>query len=292
MPRETRLAATLLALTAFQLAFATPSHAVNNPRDRRLIAVALTADQRLIAFRLALPSRARDVGFVTNLSGDSRLVGIDFRPATGELYGLGDAGGIYTLSLDDAEATFESQLNVSGMPLALTGAFFGVDFNPTVDRLRVVSDTGQDLRINVDTGAATVDPLLNVLAGMPPAPATATGVTGVAYTNNDADANTGTTLFDIDTDGSTDQLFIQAPPNAGTLNLTGNLGVDAVGDVGFDIYSRTKDGTTLDVAAYAVLTTDRSRLYEINPFTGKALPAGAFRPTDRIAGFAILLAQD
>ena len=249
--------------------------------DARGLAVfGLTADQRLIAFRSDRPSRSREIGAITNLSGDSRIVGIDFRPATGDLYGLGNAGGIYTLDTKTAEATFRVQLGT-----ALQGAAFGVDFNPTVDRLRVVSDAGQNLRIDVTTGTATMDPGLN--AGSPPAPAL--GVTGVAYTNNDADPSTATTLFDLDTDGSTDALFIQAPPNAGILNPTGNLGVDAAGDVGFDIFSRLRGGVAQAAVALAAITTDRSRLYEVDLITGKASRLGRFRASDAVIGIAIAL---
>ena len=101
----------------------------------------------------------------------------------------------------------------------LEGISFGVDFNPTVDRLRVTSDTGQNLRVNVDTGDTLEDADLNYTAGTP-----AMGIVGSAYTNNDADPNTATTLFDLDS--ALDQIAIQAPPNAGSLNPTGKLGVD------------------------------------------------------------------
>ncbi len=84
---------------------------------------------------------------------------------------------------------------VSRLDVALAGTSFGVDFNPTVDRLRVVSDTGQSLRVNVDTGATLVDAASRIPVPRWPA---ATGVTGAAYTNNDADPNTATTLYDID----------------------------------------------------------------------------------------------
>ena len=79
----------------------------------------------------------------------------------------------------------------------------------------MVSDTGQNLRVNVDTGVATVDLALS-----------GPGVAGAGYTNNDADPNTATTLYDIDT--ATDQVSIQAPPNNGNLNPIGRLGVDTV----------------------------------------------------------------
>lgn len=257
-----------------------PTHASGRGQDLRIFG--LTADQRLIRFREDKPQSARNVGSVTGLSGDTKLVGIDFRPATGALYGLGDAGGIYTIDLDDAEATFVSQLNAGGTPLALDGASFGVDFNPTVDRLRVVSDVGQNLRVNVDTGAATEDPDLNS-PGPPPVPAS--GIVGAAYTNNDADPNTATTLYDLDS--LLDQVAIQAPPNAGSLNPVGKLGVDASAAAGFDIYSRLRDGSTVDVEAFAALTTDRSRLYEIDLFTGRALSRGSFKRENQVTDIAI-----
>ena len=81
---------------------------------------------------------------------------------------------------------------------------------------------------------------------------------------------TATTLFDIDT--MADQVAIQAPPNNGTLNPTGKLGVDAAGDVGFDIYSSTtRDGATVNVRALAALNVDgKSALYRVDLLTGRA----------------------
>jgi hypothetical protein len=180
------------------------------------------------------------------------------------------------IDVRDGGATFKSQLSV-----ALAGTSFGIDFNPTVDRLRIISDTGQNLRVNVDTGAATVD---TNLSGLDPL----TGVTAAAYTNNDADGNTGTTLYVIDTAG--DQLAIQAPPNAGSLNATGKLTVNATGSAGFDIYSYILRGTTVEAWGYAVLTVNgQSRLYHINLFTGRATPRGAFRGREQVIDIAIPL---
>jgi hypothetical protein len=266
-------------LLAFAIASAAPASA-DEDRSDALRVYGLTADQRLIAFDSDRPRRAREVGPIANLSGDARLVGIDFRPATGELYALGNSGGVYTLDPKTAVAQFRVQI-----PTALTGAAFGIDFNPTVDRLRVASDAGQNLRIDVTTGATTVDPNLNV--GSPPAPAL--GVTGVAYTNNDADPNTGTTLFDLDTDTDVDALFIQAPANAGSLNLSGNLRVAAVGDVGFDVFTRLRNGRAREAIALAALTSDRTRLYEIDLITGEAQRIGHFRRSFQVIGLAIAL---
>ena len=229
-------------------------------RGRTLRTIVLTADGALACADTHRPGRAAPIGPVTGLSGDTALVGIDFRPATGALVGLGNQGGIYTIDPATGAATNRIQLSA-----ALSGTSFGVDFNPTVDRLRVVSDTGQNLRVNVDTGVASVDLALS-----------GPGVAGAGYTNNDADPNTATTLYDIDT--ATDQVSIQAPPNNGTLNPTGRLGVDTSSAVGFDVFSELDDGTTDEVQAFASLTVGgQAGLYEIDLITGRAEHQGNFR---------------
>src|SRR5512145_1122849 len=106
---------------------------------RGLRVIGLTADQRLVSWKACRPERTREIGAVTGLgAGDSALVGIDFRVRDGNLYGVGNGGGVYTLDLETAEASFVSQLSV-----ALAGSSFGVDFNPVADRLRIVSDSAQ-----------------------------------------------------------------------------------------------------------------------------------------------------
>jgi hypothetical protein len=70
--------------------------------------VGLTTDGRLVSFDAATPGRTRGIGRVKGLAGDQSLVGIDYRVQDGKLYGVGNAGGVYTLlrhNLDDAAAT-------------------------------------------------------------------------------------------------------------------------------------------------------------------------------------------
>ena len=163
-----------------------------------------------------------------------------------------------------------------------------MDFNPTVDRLRIVSDTGQNLRDNVD---ASGDTLTDTTLSYPgPPPTAGVGVTGAAYTNNDADPNTATTLYDVDS--MLDQTVIQSPANSGLLAATGKLGVDTGPSVGFDIYSTVRSGTTVDVKALAALAVgNRSRLYEVTLFNGRASLQGAFSSQHEVIGIAIPLNQ-
>ncbi|MFE6911887.1 DUF4394 domain-containing protein [Streptomyces erythrochromogenes] len=248
-----------------------------------LRAIGLTGDQRLVEFDVDRPGKTFAIGRIAGLSRDTRLVGIDFRGQNERLYGVGDRGGIYTLSISNARATKVSQLTV-----ALSGTQFGVDFNPAANRLRIISDTGQNLRHNIDDQAAplttTVDgPLTNPTTP----PSTALGVTGATYTNNDLDAATATSLFDLDT--TADRISLQSPANAGTLAPTGNLGVNAGPDAGFDIYYDSKAGTN---KGFAAINAGRGYgLYSINILTGRATGQGLFPARQQVTDIALPLNQ-
>ncbi|TPQ15847.1 DUF4394 domain-containing protein [Streptomyces sporangiiformans] len=248
-----------------------PARAVGD----RLSAIGLTDDQRLVRFRTDQPGRTLPLGKVSGLKGDRKLVGIDYRVQNNKLYGVGDRGGIYTLREIGAKATKVSQLSV-----APQGGSFGVDFNPAANRLRIISDTGQNLRHNIDdpagapaAGTTAVDGTLT----NPPVPpatvgATARGVTGAAYTNNDLSAATATTLFDLDT--TLDQVSVQSPANAGNLAPTGKSGVDAGPNAGFDIHTSARSGTN---TGYAVLRVGGAqRLYRVDLLSGSVTRAGTF----------------
>jgi hypothetical protein len=232
-------------------------------RTSRLTVFGLTSDQRLVKFEECKPRRLRKVGTVSGLQDDdTALVGIDFRVRDGQLYGLGDGGGIYTIDTRTAEAFKVTELTVD-----LEGDFFGVDFNPAADALRVISDTGQNLR-HPFAGPllfmTQTDMRLNYTPGTD-----ATGITGAAYTNNDDDTDTGTTLFDIDT--NLNQVVIQSPPNNGSLVATGLLNVDADASVGFDIYTRLRKGMAISNNAFATLVVGgRTGFYRVNLFAGTA----------------------
>ena len=243
--------------------------------------VGLTDDQRLICFNERSPGDARNLGFVTGLMGDTKLIGIDFRVQNKMMYGVGDKGGVYLINTRNAAATFVNRLSVP-----LVGNSFGVDFNPAADRLRIVSDTGQNLRHNVNEGGVTVtDGALNY------AGETAVGVTGSAYTNNDLDPATATTLYALDT--RLDQIAIQSLPNAGTLAATGKLTIEATSSAGFDIYSTIRNGVTVAVQSLASLQTADGAisLYSVSLPTGKATSRGSFAAGNKVIDIAIPLNQ-
>jgi hypothetical protein len=241
---------------------------ISEGKGRKILRViGLTADDELICFNERKPGRAVVIGAITGLtSGDTALVGIDFRVQDGRLWGVGTAGGVYTIDLETAVATAAGALTVP-----LEGTSFGVDFNPAADRLRIVSDSGQNLRHNVNAGGVTLED--GDLTYAPPA--IATGIAGAAYTNNDLVPATATTLFDLDP--SLDQIALQAPPNNGNLGATGKLNVDGTAPVGFDVYSVLDDGVTVDNRGFASFTAfGASAFYRVDLITGAATFVGTF----------------
>lgn len=283
--------AAIAALSVSGTAQATARFKPWSPKNLKVIG--LTDDGYLVKFKAYTPRATRTIGRVSGFAtGDSYLIGIDYRVQDGKLYGVGNGGGIYTIDTRNAVLTQVSQLSVTLDPNA---QFFGVDFNPAANRLRIVSDTGvNNLSHNIDDGATAGTTTAQGALNDPPPAATgtiATGVTGAAYTNNDLPpngANTATTLFDIDT--VRDQVSIQSPPGAGTLQPTGKLGVDTDLAVGFDIFSRVKGGVTVANHAFASLRVDGDySFYGISLLTGKAGRIGRFH--DAVVDIAIPLQQ-
>lgn len=227
-------------------------------------AIDTRAEQRLLTFDSESPDTLTSAHAISGLQTNEQLVGIDFRPSNGLLYGVGSSGRVYTLDLGSAAAT-----NVSTIGTQLNGTRFGIDFNPVVDRLRIVSDLEQNLRVNVDTGAALVDSSLAYVAGD-----TGGGgnpnIVAAGYTNNFAGA-TSTTLYEIDSIRNT--LVIQNPPNAGTLTTVAGLGTNPTSFSTLDIATGT-DGTNTAYAAFQVFGEAYSRFFTVNLTNGVSIPTG------------------
>jgi hypothetical protein len=253
-------------------------------RGSRLTILGLTQDQRLVQFRECNPDRLKEIGAVILQSPDTALVGIDYRVQDGQLYGVGNGGGIYTINTSTAVATLVSQLSTG---VVLDGSFFGVDFNPAADRLRIISDNGQNLAHDVNPmGVTAVNTTLNYPAPVNINPAT--GVTGAAYTNNDLSGTTGTTLFDIDT--MRNQVAIQSPPGQGELVAVGSLTVDPDTPVGFDLYTDLQNDVAFNNRGFASLFVGGvSGFYRVNLLTGQAILIENF--SDPVIDIAIPLNQ-
>ena len=100
---------------------------------------------------------------VTGLVG-SNLVGISFRPADGQLYGVGIGGNTATVFRIDPGSGVATPVG-SATQATLGGApSYGVDFNPVTDRLRVVSGLESGVGTNINN--FRLNPNSGVIAGV------------------------------------------------------------------------------------------------------------------------------
>ena len=224
------------------------------------LAVALTNQNQLVTFKVRKPDQLLSIRSIRGLPSGVSLVGIDYRPRTGDLYGVGSDSVVYRVNPQTGIVIAEN-VDAMGMPIPFTpglnGMSFGLDFNPVPDAIRVVSDVAQNLRLAPDAGTVLgVDGTLN--PGMPQ-------VAGAAYTNSSFSATrpTATQLYVIDY--KQDQVFLQNPPNNGTLtNGQRLIGVNVQPKFGWDIAG------TNDVGYLA--TSDRrgraSTIYTVDETTG------------------------
>lgn len=220
-----------------------------------------TSGTDLARFDSTLPAVVASVP-VTGLQLGETLVGLDLRPATQTLYGIGSSSRVYTINPLTGVAT---QVGISGQ-FTLNGTSFGVDFNPSVDRIRVISNTGQSLRLNPDTGGLTATDTSISPAGVT--------ITGAAYSNNTIGA-LQTTLYAIDSTNGvlTTVGSINGTPNSPNGGVVGptvgslGLGVGLDPRLGFDILGA-------NIAFASVLTGGTDKLYSINLTTGAATLVG------------------
>ncbi|GII89037.1 hypothetical protein Ssi03_70270 [Sphaerisporangium siamense] len=274
--RTKRGIAALIALAAATALAVGPAEAGSAASRRSASAASLqafgiTSDGKLMAtFLTDRPDQLDWVRRISGLVNDTAAIGIDFRVQDRKFYAVGNRGGIYTISLPTGSQDPVVVTKVSQLGVALQGTNFGVDFNPAADRLRVISDTGQNLRHNLNDNTTVPDTPLSTDSCAP----AVTGISAAAYTNNDLNNTTATTLFDINT--TTAQVVIQSPANSGLVAPTGALGTTVGSNAGLDIYSDLTNGKTVSNTAYAtlVLPNGDATLNAIDLTTGAATRLG------------------
>ncbi|MDB5213517.1 MAG: hypothetical protein JWO86_1444 [Myxococcaceae bacterium] len=217
---------------------------------------------------------------LTGLAAGERVMGIDFRPADGNLYAIGSTSRVYVVDRKTGVAT---AVGAKAFAPELAGIAFGLAVNPVADELRVHSDYDQNLRLDPITGTATSDGMLafakgEVNEGQSP------NLVACAYTNSAAGAPLTTVLFAID---STRNLLTSlANPNDGQVSTIGDLGVDVSDVAGFDIWGGSP---SKPLQAYALLMTDPTTtgLYTIDLGSGAASLVGAIGTTTALRGLAV-----
>ena len=235
----------------------------------------LTTQNSISVIDSASPTNTLTGGVVTGLMQNENLEAIDYRPANGMLYAIGNMNNLYTID----QTTFAASLVGNFAPPALEGTSFAFDFNPAFDGgsgnpadigryARIISDTNDNRVVDAETGQYLGGPKTDVFYpmgdvnfGMDP------NVVGIAYDNNVA-MSSGTQQYGIDLNTG---YLVTVANNAGTLGSIGQIGVTTfTSEGGLDISGET--GT-----AFAVLQPGpNSQLYTVDLSTGAATQVGRF----------------
>jgi hypothetical protein len=203
--------------------------------------IGLAGDRTLVMIDLV----SAQVTGMTEIDDVGRILGLDYRPATGSLIGVTDAFEV--VEIDPGTGSW-SLIATMDTPLEIAdGAPVIVDINPAADALRFMSGTTNH-RVNLSTGAVMVDGELRFTDGTDGVPM----VGATAYTNAFGRPETSA-MYNIDTDRAA--LLRQTAPNDGDNIVVGMLGVSFDGPVAFDVVTDAEGRNTAWLAAKEALHT-------------------------------------
>ena len=260
---------------------------IKTPREPEIFGV--NAAGALLRFTSTTSAAYQTVGTISGLPDGASVLGMDFRPRTGDLIALvGNSTGaladlyVITFNLTSTPTTATATKLVSLSPdsgdtttpppfapaMINAGNQYAVDFNPVADLLRIVGGDAAgnnaydnvNLRVNVDTGATTTD----VPVGRPPFE-----ITGNAYTNA-----TTPVLYGLDTKSS--RLFTINATD-GTLTPVGALGLTLSNINGFDV-----SGVSAGYFAAKDAADNRAKFYSVNLTNGAATALNAIGDTTNV----------
>jgi hypothetical protein len=247
---------------------------------------AVDLDNRLLLFGTESPGTINRLMPITGLPPLHRIVGIDFRPSTGQLFGIGNDSRVYVLDTLTGAATavgpapFEPAIDFFEV-------HFGVGFDPA-ERLRlIVAESGANYSISADDGTAELETSVSFRAGdpneseipriaglgyVPPAPAGS--VQGAMRAARGPDPLEGV-LLALDADLG---VLVEAiDPKTGEFDTIGPL------DMVFERCGELKVGRNVDgsVNIFAVVLTAVGNLaLRIDLATGKATVLGPVADDD------------
>jgi hypothetical protein len=230
----------------------------------------------LIHFAADAPATVSAVA-VIGLDAGEELAGIDFRPATGELYALAVTGSpaADALRLYRVDVATGAAVPVGAPVTGIDhGAEYGFAFNAVADRIRVVNDADDNLRLDPATGArvdAPADTNLHPQGRL---------IRGLAY-----DGAASPVLFGL-CFASSELVRIGVPsPNDGTIIGVGGFGfATAAGSSGFDVDPQS--GTAF--ATLRALATGLTGLYRVDLGAGTATLVGPVGDgTQPVPGLAV-----
>jgi hypothetical protein len=242
---------------------------------------ALTAPSDLLSFSLfsfdaAAPNAVSFRGNITGLVGNPFLLGIEVRPATGQLLALAYLGNptapqvrLFELNPTTSAATpIGPAVTLSGSSLA---GKVGFSIDPTTDQVRIVTAAGSSYRLSPTTGALLGTDVNLSYASTDAHAGQAPNLQSISYTNN-FNGSTATQLFGIDK--TSNQLVQQASSPGSPLATVGPLGVNPDNfDLGFAANAQSQTNT-LYLMSVITGRSNISNWYSVNTTTGAATLIG------------------
>lgn len=231
----------------------------------------ITSKGELAKFDSKKPGKVKK-NKLKGLGDGVKLVGIDQRPETGKLFGIGDDSKVYSLTNKGKATAIDDSLLGTGFAgmlgaTALDGSSFAVDFNPVPDAIRIVSNTGQNLRVSPDTG--------QLIAEDGDINGADASIIGAAYTNSGISMTppATATLYVLDT--KMDRFYTQNPPNDGTLTSPVKLSKEISGKAGFDLLGAGTKGFVVDGKG------KKSKLFQVKGELNAGL-SGTLKPLGKV----------
>ena len=236
------------------------------------------SNNRLVTFDASNPGTFLTNIQLTGLVPGEQVLGIDLRPKTLELNGIGTTGNQSWLLNINTTTGAVTNIGRGFTPAIPITAFAGLAFNPVTDQLRVTTfnngNNGQSYRIDPVTGLViTIDTPLafapnDPLFGRTPL------VDEIAFTNAFAGA-TQTTAYAVDDATGT---FVLFNGNNGQLVTIGPMGIGQLVQSG---------DMMIDPISGLVWVSFNNKLYILDPTTGRASLVGTFPTGTQIDGVAL-----
>jgi hypothetical protein len=246
----------------------------NNPnapnQGKTIYAVDLSNNFEL--FHSASPGTVDRNVAITGLPAENRIVGIDFRPADGKLYGVGNDSRVYVLDTITAVA---SPIGSTAFTPALAGEHFGMALDPTTDQIRIQSaETGQNLRLDPASGQTVADDAVLAYVTGDPNETEGPSIAATAVSTSSGAA----TAYGID--WLLDELVMMPDPTNGQVTTIGSTLVSTSPCAALDMGD--------DGVLYATMTIDQAnQLFTMNLSTGAATGLGEINVVASIQSIAV-----
>lgn len=214
-----------------------------------------------------------------NIENDDAIVGIDFRPVDGQLYGVVNnfPGRVRVVKINTFTGA-ATPVHPSNTIASLADSFHGVDFDPGSDRIRHVGRDRANRRISpVDGTVTNHDSQLTYAAGDPNAGV----IPRIVHTAQTMTSGSSvSTLYGVDSEANTlvriGGVNGDPSPSNGTVTTIGPLGVNCTNFGGMDI----PPGSSFAYASLNIASIPT--LFQIDLATGAATLIGEIGSGDRV----------